>query len=58
MGNTTNINLRVSAELKRMIEEAAQAERRTVTNYLLNLACEDIERKKVAKNLKKIPEMY
>lgn len=51
MGNTTNINLRVDVELKRMIEEAAQAERRTVTSYMLNLACEDIERKKVAKKL-------
>lgn len=55
MGNTTNINLRVDAELKQMIEEAAQAERRTVTSYMLNLACEDIERKKVAKKLEENP---
>lgn len=51
MANNTNINLRVNAELKKQIEEAAQEERRTVTNYLLNLACEDIERKKVAKKV-------
>jgi uncharacterized protein (DUF1778 family) len=42
----TRINIRASEELKRMCEELAQAENRTVTNYLETLIKREYEKLK------------
>lgn len=40
-----NINIRATAEEKKAIQEAAAQEHRTVSNYLLRLALDDIAAK-------------
>ncbi|WP_392392331.1 plasmid mobilization protein [Peptoniphilus obesi] len=42
---SVNISIRVSEEEKEKIKELAKEEYRTVSNYILNLVKEDIERK-------------
>lgn len=45
MKNTT-IQMRVDEETKKMIEEKAKQENRSVSNYLINLALQDINKNK------------
>nr|DAX37146.1 MAG TPA: antitoxin [Caudoviricetes sp.] len=45
MKNTT-IQIRVDEETKKMIEEKAKQENRSVSNYLINLALKDINKNK------------
>lgn len=45
MKNTT-IQIRIDEETKKMIEEKAKQENRSVSNYLINLALQDIEKNK------------
>ncbi|WP_141567346.1 plasmid mobilization protein [Peptoanaerobacter stomatis] len=45
MKNTT-IQIRVDEETKKMIEEKAKQENRSVSNYLINLALQDINKNK------------
>lgn len=42
----TRINIRASTELKRMVEELAKSENRTVTNYLETLIRREYEKLK------------
>lgn len=45
MKNTT-IQIRIDEETKKMIEEKAKQENRSVSNYLINLALQDINKNK------------
>ena len=45
MKNTT-IQIRVDEKTKKMIEEKAKQENRSVSNYLINLALQDINKNK------------
>ena len=45
MKNTT-IQIRVEEETKKLIEEKAKQENRSVSNYLINLALQDINKNK------------
>lgn len=45
MKNTT-IQIRVDEETKKMIEKKAKQENRSVSNYLINLALQDINKNK------------
>ena len=45
MKNTT-IQIRVDEETKKMIEKKAKQENRSVSNYLINLALQDINQNK------------
>ena len=45
MKNTT-IQIRVDEETKKMIEKKAKQENRSVSNYLINLALQDINKHK------------
>lgn len=45
----TRINIRASYELKRMVEELAKSENRTVTNYLETLIKREYEKFKSEK---------
>ena len=45
MKNTT-IQIRVDEETKKMIKEKAKQENRSVSNYLINLALQDINKNK------------
>ena len=45
MKNTT-IQIRIDEKTKKLIEEKAKQENRTVSNYLINLALKDINKNK------------
>lgn len=45
MPKTERIDIRVSPELKQQLQQAADAENRTVSNYIVNLIREDLNRK-------------
>ena len=45
MKNTT-IQIRIDGKTKKLIEEKAKQENRSVSNYLINLALQDINKNK------------
>lgn len=45
MPKTERIDIRISPELKQQLQKAADAENRTVSNYIVNLIREDLNRK-------------
>ena len=45
MPKTERIDIRISPELKQQLQKAADAENRTVSNYIVNLIREDLTRK-------------
>ena len=45
MSKTERIDVRISPELKQQLQQAADAENRTVSNYIVNLIQRDLNRK-------------
>ena len=43
MSKTERIDIRISPELKQQLQQAADAENRTVSNYIVNLIQRDIK---------------
>ena len=43
MPKTERIDIRISPELKQQLQQAADAENRTVSNYIVNLIQKDIK---------------
>lgn len=46
MPKTERIDIRISPELKQQLQQAADRENRTVSNYIVNLIQKDLEQKK------------
>lgn len=46
MPKTERIDIRISPELKQQLQQAADRENRTVSNYIVNLIQKDLEQKR------------
>lgn len=47
MSKTERIDIRISAELKQKLQQAAAEENRTVSNYIVNLIQKDLKERRI-----------